>query len=121
MHKKILLAVLLLFTMTFSACLDDIRIELISEFSGIRIPPTYEVLKNESTEKGFMGRQYEINIQLQFDAENFGLLMKSLPKDSTWRQEGVDYIYQNPIGKVESEEAIIDTVKRRLYYSRWSL
>ncbi len=121
MHKKIFLAVFLLFTLTFSACLEDLRIDLISEHSGIRLPPSYEVLKNESSEKGFMGRQYEINIQLQFDAENFGLLMKSLPSDSSWRQEGVDYIYQHAIGKVESEEAIIDTVKRRLYYSRWSL
>jgi hypothetical protein len=113
----------LLFILTFSltGCLDDLRIDLISEHSGIKLPPSYEVLKNESSEKGFMGRQYEINIQLQFDAENFGLLMLTLPNDSSWRQEGVDYIYQHPIGKVESEEAIIDTVKRRLYYSRWSL
>lgn len=121
MFKKLLFPVLLALTLTFSGCLDDLRIDLISEYSGLRIPPTYEVLKNESSEKGFMGRQYEINIQLQFDAENFGLLMKSIPSDSSWRQEGVDYIYQRPIGKVESEEAIIDTVKRRLYYSRWSL
>ncbi|GEM_PF-2076256 len=121
MHKKILFPVLLLLMLISGGCLQGLRIDLISEFSGLRLPADYEVVKNESSEKGFMGRQYEINIQLQFDAENFDLLKRSIPNDSSWIQKGTDYIYQQAIGNVESEEAIIDTATLRLYYSRWSL
>lgn len=121
MIKKRFFPVLLVLLLGLSGCLDQLRIDLVSEYSGLRLPADFEVVKNESSEKGFMGRQYEINIQLQFDAENFGLLMKSMPRDSTWLQEGTDYIYQQAIGKTEREEAILDTVKLRLYYSRWSL
>ncbi|MCG2611997.1 hypothetical protein LZZ90_10810 [Flavobacterium sp. SM15] len=104
--------------LVFSNC-GKARIDLVSKNSGVNLPEKYDIVKNETKDLG--GPDFEINVVLQFDKENFNYIIKqtdSLAKvNSNWKKSDQSADYINRSNESEPEEIKIDLNKRTLYFN----
>jgi len=71
------------------------RIDLIEDTFGIHLPEKYEVLKNTTLASGFAGSDFEINVELKFQAKEFKELEKELPKIISFKEENSQRYYKD--------------------------
>lgn len=116
MRKSI--SFLFLIFLVFSNCGKE-RIDLVSKNSGLKLPEKYVILKNETANLG--GPDYEINVILHFDEENFKYIINqtdSLVKtNSNWKNNNHNIDYLNHSNESELEKMKIDLEKRTLHFN----
>lgn len=108
-----------LLILIFTGC-GQVRIDMISEHSGLKLPADYKVIKNTTESTAFAGADFEINIILEF--ENKSLIDLKRQTDSLllanpkWTQKGSIIEYSNKINRAESESIMIDLQTGKLIF-----
>jgi len=75
MKRVFILGISLILT---SCGLDENRIDLIKEKSGLELPPIYEIVRNESVDAGSIDGDFFVYIDLQFDKDNFKMVQENI-------------------------------------------
>jgi hypothetical protein len=78
MIKQILIAVVLLGLI--SCGVEEQRLELIKEKTGLELPGEFEILRNESVDRGSIDGDFSVYIDIQFDERNFKSLKENLKR-----------------------------------------
>ena len=72
---------------------------MVEEEFGIVLPENYEVLKNTTESSGFAGADFEVNVELRFQVEEFEELKKELLKIDSSRIDGESRYHKNNINE----------------------
>lgn len=103
------------------ASCGHVRIDMISEHSGFKLPEKYKVIKNLTESSGFAGQDFEINVVLEFDKQTLIEISEHIDslviENPNWIRNGMIIEYSNQINHNESETIEIDLERGVLTFS----
>jgi len=94
------------------ASCGKVRIDMISEHSGFKLPEKYKVIKNTTESSGFAGQDFEINVVLEFKKQTLIEISEQLDflviVNPNWVRIGQIFEYSNQINDNKSETIKFD-------------
>ena len=99
----------------------QVRIDMISEHSGFKLPEKYKVIKNTTESSGFAGQDFEINVVLEFKKQTLIEISEQIDSlvivNPNWVRIGQIIEYSNQINDNESETIKFDFNKGILTFN----
>lgn len=99
----------------------QVRIDMISEHSGFKLPEKYKVIKNTTESSGFAGQDFEINVVLEFKKQTLIEVSEQIDSlvivNPNWVKIGQIIEYSNQINDNESETIKFDLKKGVLTFN----
>ncbi len=97
-------------TFILLGCGGQVRINMISEHSGLKLPEKYIVIKNTTESSGIS--DFEINVILKIEELSLNKIKLACDSliltNSLWKNEDGIYMYSNQLSNSESETIVVD-------------
>ena len=108
-----------LLTFILLGCGRQVRINMISEHSGLMLPEKYSVIRNTTESSGIS--DFEINVILKIEELSLNKIKLACDSliltNSQWKKEDGVYKYSNQLTNSESETIVVDLKKSVLTFN----
>lgn len=99
----------------------QVRIDMISEHSGLKLPEKYKVIKNTTESSGLAGQDFEINVILKLKNQSLSEITQQIDSlilvNPKWTKKGRTVDYSNQLNDNESETISIDLIEGVLTFN----